>query len=98
MLYRVYRRTLELFPDERFKVVFARGSEVEGWLVSKNLRGGTGVAGGSMIDEENKVVSQLGKSIINNSNHLMKIIPIETYERKGKLYKKSLNSDKFKER
>lgn len=23
--------------------------------------------GGSMIDEENKVVSQLGKSIINNS-------------------------------
>jgi len=26
------------------------------------------------------------------------IVIVETYERKGRLYKKSLNSDKFKER
>jgi hypothetical protein len=40
------------------------------------------------FDDQSQVVSQLGNAIINN----------KTYERKGKLLKKSLNSDKFKER
>ena len=52
------------------------------------------------FDEENKVILQLGKSIINNSklSSFPYIIFLETYERKGKLQKKGLNSDKFKER
>jgi len=42
------------------------------------------------VDKEQKASSELAKSIMNMSN--------KTFERKGKLYKKGLNSDKFKER
>ena len=49
------------FDENRFKLVFLRYAEVE-----QALRQRTGTSN-SMLEEENHVVSQLGKSIINNS-------------------------------
>ena len=66
-------------------------SDVEQFLKSK-------CAYYQQFDEENHVVTQLGKSIINNSKLYSCHYEVETYERKGKMFKKSLNSDKFKER
>eukprot|EP00347_Sterkiella_histriomuscorum_P016537 403352814 len=81
----IFKKSNELFKkdeSERFKICLQRNGDIEQFIRSK------GGAFSTHFDEENHVVSQLGKSIINN----------KTYERKGKLYKKSLNSDKFKER
>lgn len=81
---KIYLKSLILFKkdgDDRFKLFYLKNSDIEQYLRSKGVFQ-------SQFDEENQVVSQLGKSIINN----------KTYERKGNLQKKSLNSDKFKER
>lgn len=79
----IYMKTLELFRHEdRFKLYFATLGDIEAMIKAK-----LGVSQ-NVFEDENKVAYQLGKSIVNN----------KTYERKGKLYKKSLNSDKFKER
>ncbi|CDW72170.1 leucine rich repeat-containing protein [Stylonychia lemnae] len=83
-VFRIYFKALDSFKkdgEERFKLCFVKNADIETLIRSKGVFS-------NMYDEENHVVSQLGKSIINN----------KTYERKGKLYKKSLNQDVFKER
>jgi hypothetical protein len=65
-LLRVYQKAIETFKkdgEERFKIVFAKLNEIEAHLKAK------GVFQSSQFDEENHVVSQLGKSIINNSKY-----------------------------
>jgi hypothetical protein len=49
--------------EERFKLFYLRQSDIEMLLKMKGIFQ-------SQFDEENQVVSQLGKSIINNSKML----------------------------
>jgi len=61
---RIYQKAIDLFKrdgEDRFKIVFQRNGDIEQFIKSK------GGAYSNQFDEENHVVSQLGKSIINNS-------------------------------
>lgn len=62
LLLRVYSRSIEAFRDgeERFKLVCSRPSDMEAYLKQK-------CAYYQQFNEENHVISQLGKSIMNNS-------------------------------
>lgn len=66
---RIYGKALEMFsrggPDQ-FKIVFQRNGDIEQFIRSR----GGGSSGFSQLDEESHVVSQLGKSILNNSKSL----------------------------
>lgn len=63
---RIYQKALESFKkdgEERFKLCFSKNGDIEQLMKSKGVYQ-------HQFDEENHVVSQLGKSIINNSkNH-----------------------------
>ena len=67
LLLRVFAKAVDTFRvdgQERFKIVLAKMSDVEQFLKSK-------CAYYLQFDEENHVVTQLGKSIINNSKCLL---------------------------
>ena len=66
LLLRVYYKALETFRkdgEERFKVLYAKGVDIEIFLKQKN-------SFYSSYDDQSHVVSQLGHSIINNSKCL----------------------------
>lgn len=69
LLLRLYTRSLECFKDgeERFKLVYTRPSDLEAYLKQK-------CDYYQQFKEENQVISQLGKSIINNSKNLILVI------------------------
>jgi hypothetical protein len=57
----IYQKALETKDGvERFKICFLKQTDIEQMLKQKGVFS-------SQFDEENQVVSQLGKSIINNS-------------------------------
>lgn len=65
-VFRIYFKALDAFKkdgEERFKLCFVKNADIETLIKSKGVFQ-------NMYDEENHVVSQLGKSIINNSRLL----------------------------
>ena len=62
LILRLYQRSVDGFKDgeDRFRLVCARPADMEGYLKEK-------CAYYQKFNEENHVIQQLGKSIINNS-------------------------------
>jgi hypothetical protein len=70
------------------ELVFANLMQIEAFLVSNGL---------SRSPEETNVISQFSLSLMNTGKP-PSVTHLDKYERKGRLMKKSMNTDKFKER